>query len=133
MKQKDSELRSQSRCAFVNMITDSQHTCVRVSILLFVNLHVTCPFFMKFLGSLHQERSSIRDTVLNSLGRITSQVDEFNSQMIDFPNVTGLNYTNAIWIKKDALRIRRNMNKIWRNNLNQRKQAFWNVLNQRKL
>ena len=48
--------------------------------------------------------------------------------MIDLPNVTLLNDTNAIWIKKEAFRIRRNMNKIWRNNLNQRKQAFWNML-----
>ena len=48
--------------------------------------------------------------------------------MIDLPNVTLLNDTNAIWIKNEALRIRRSMNKIWRNNLNQRKQAFWNML-----
>ena len=65
---------------------------------------------------------------MNSLGRITSQVDELNSQMIDLPNVTLLNDTNAIWIKNEAFRIRRSMNKIWRNNLNQRKQAFWNML-----
>jgi len=30
-KRKDTEPRSQSRCAFVNMPTDSKHTCVRVS------------------------------------------------------------------------------------------------------
>lgn len=63
-----------------------------------------------------------------SLGRITSQVDELNSQMIDLPNVTLLNDTNAVWIKNEAFRIRKSMNKIWRNNLNQRKQAFWNML-----
>ena len=83
---------------------------------------------MEFQENWRQERNSTRDTVLNSLGRITSQVDELNSQMIDLPNVTLLNDTNAIWIKKEAFRIRRNMNKIWRNNLNQRKQAFWNML-----
>lgn len=48
--------------------------------------------------------------------------------MIDLPNVTLLNDTNTIWIKNEAFRIRRSMNKIWRNNLNQRKQAFWNML-----
>ena len=37
VKLKDSELRSQSRCPFVSMLTDSQHTCVRVSNFLFVN------------------------------------------------------------------------------------------------
>lgn len=83
---------------------------------------------MEFLENWRQERNSTRDTVLNSLGRITSQVDELNSQMIDLPNVTLLNDTNAIWIKNEAFRIRKSMNKIWRNNLNQRKQAFWNML-----
>ena len=42
--------------------------------------------------------------------------------------VTLLNNTYAIWIKNEAFRIWRNMNKIWHNNLNQRKQAFWNML-----
>lgn len=97
-------------------------------ILLNENLRETRTFFMEFLENWRQERNSTRDTVLNSLGRITSQVDELNSQMIDLPNVTLLNDTNAIWIQKEAFRIRRNMNKIWRNNLNQRKQAFWNML-----
>ena len=97
-------------------------------ILLKENFRETRTFFMGFLENLCQERNSTRDTVLNSLGRITSQVDGLNSQMIDLPNVTLLNDTNAIWIKKEAFRIRRNMNKIWRNNLNQRKQAFWNML-----
>ena len=92
------------------------------------NLRETHAFFREFLENWRQERNSTRDTVLNSLGRITSQVDELNSQMIDLPNVTLLNNTNAICIKKEAFRIRKNMNKIWRNNLNQRKQAFWNML-----
>ena len=91
------------------------------------NVRETCTFFMEFLENWCQERNSTRDTVLNSLGRITSQVDELNSQMIDLPNVTLLNDTNAIWIKNEAFKIRRSMNKIWRNNLN-RKQAFWNML-----
>ena len=55
-------------------------------------------------------------------------MDELNSQMIDLPNVTLLNDTNAIWIKNEAFRIRKSMNKIWRSNLNQRKQAFRNML-----
>ena len=97
-------------------------------ILLNENFRGTRTFFMEFLENWRQERNSTRDTVLNSLGRITSQVDELNSQMIDLPNVTLLNDTNAIWIKNEAFRIRRSMNKIWRNNLNQRKQAFWNML-----
>ena len=97
-------------------------------ILLNENFRETRTFFMEFLENWRQERNSTRDTVLNSLGRITSQVGELNSQMIDLPNVTLLNDTNAIWIKNEAFRIRRSMNKIWRNNLNQRKQAFWNML-----
>ena len=97
-------------------------------ILLNENFRETRTFFMEFLENWRQERNSTRDTVLNSLGRITSQVDELNSQMIDLPNVTLLNDTNAIWIKNEAFRIRKSMNKIWRNNLNQRKQAFWNML-----
>ena len=97
-------------------------------ILLNENFRETRTFFMEFLENWRQERNSTRDTVLNSLGRITSQVDELNSQMIDLPNVTLLNDTNAIWIKNEAFRIRRSMNKIWRYNLNQRKQAFWNML-----
>lgn len=97
-------------------------------ILLNENFRETRTFFMEFLENWRQERNSTRDTVLNSLGRITSQVDELNSQMIDLPNVTLLNDTNAIWIKNEAFRIRRSMNKIWRNKLNQRKQAFWNML-----
>lgn len=48
--------------------------------------------------------------------------------MIDLQNVSLLNDTNTIWIKNEALRIQRSMNKIWHNNLNQRKQAFWNML-----
>ena len=48
--------------------------------------------------------------------------------MIDLQNVTLLNDTNTIWIKNEAFRIQRSMNKIWHNNLNQRKQAFWNML-----
>ena len=39
VKRKDSELRSQSRCTFINMLADSQHTCVRVSNLLFMHCH----------------------------------------------------------------------------------------------
>ena len=39
VKRKDSELGSQPRCPFVNMLTDSQHTCERVSNFLFVNCH----------------------------------------------------------------------------------------------
>ena len=97
-------------------------------ILLNENLCETHAFFREFLENWRQERNSTRDTVLNSLGRITSQVDELNSQMIDLPDVTLLNDTNAICIKKEAFRIQRNMNKIWHNNLNQRKQAFWNML-----
>ena len=92
-------------------------------ILLNENLREPHAFFREFLENWRQERNSTRDAVLNSLGRITSQVDELNSQMIDLPDVTLLNDTNAICIKKEAFRIRRNMNKIWRNNLNQRKQA----------
>ena len=48
--------------------------------------------------------------------------------MVDLPNVTLLNDTNTIWIKNEALKVRRSMNKMWRNNLNQRKQAFWNMV-----
>lgn len=48
--------------------------------------------------------------------------------MIDLQNVTLLNDTYTIWIKNEAFRIQRSMNKIWHNNLNQRKQAFWNML-----
>ena len=39
LKRKDSELKSQSRCTFINMLSDSQHTCARVSDLLFLNCH----------------------------------------------------------------------------------------------
>ena len=39
VKRKDSKLRSQSRRTFIDMLTDSQHTCVWVSDLLFMNLH----------------------------------------------------------------------------------------------
>ena len=39
VKRKDSKLRSQSRRTFIDMLTDSQHTCVRVSDLLFMNCH----------------------------------------------------------------------------------------------
>ena len=97
-------------------------------ILLNENFREARTFFMEFLQNWRQERSSTRDTILESLGRITSQVDELNSQMIDIPDATLLNDTNAIWIKKEAFRIRRSMNKMWQNNLNQRKQAFWNML-----
>ena len=37
VKRKDSELRGQSRSTFINMLADSQHTCVWVSNLLFTN------------------------------------------------------------------------------------------------
>ena len=37
VKQKDSELRGQSCSTFINMLADSQHTCVWVSNLLFIN------------------------------------------------------------------------------------------------
>ena len=97
-------------------------------IILNENFRETRTFFMEFLENWRQERNSTRDTVLNSLGWITSQVDELNSQMIDLPNVKLLNDTNTIWIKNEAFRIPRSMNKIWCNNLNQRKQAFWNML-----
>ena len=39
VKRKYSKLRSQSRRTFINMLADSQHTCVRVSDLLFMNCH----------------------------------------------------------------------------------------------
>ena len=39
VKQKDSELRGQSCSTFINMLADSQHTCVWVSNLLFMNFH----------------------------------------------------------------------------------------------
>ena len=39
VKRKNSKLRSQSRRTFINMLADSQHTCVWVSDLLFMNCH----------------------------------------------------------------------------------------------